>query len=198
MEKTVNNDRLSILQWETIIVQFANTINDLPLALGNIVTYFENMDLWTPNRLRLGRINDRSPVFPMNVTSDPKRIIQENGKIFDVWFQAWLISHVPKLMDRPKWYSTDRDMQISDIVLFLKQEGALAKTYQYGMVHEIEKGKDGLVRKASIKYRNSNGNIDRFTWRSVRQLVIIRPVDEISFMEELAAIANYVNVFSRN
>ena len=101
-------------------------------------------------------------------------------------------------MDKPKWYTTDRDMNICDVVLFLKQEGALAKTYQYGMVHEIERGKNGLIRKALIKYRNNTENVDRFTWRSVRQLVIIHPVDELSLMEELAAIANYVDVICGN
>ena len=43
-------------------------------------------------------------------------------------------------------------MQISDVVIFLKLEGALSKTYQYGMVHEVERGMDGLICKAKIKY----------------------------------------------
>ena len=185
LEKTIHNERLSILQWETIAGEIANTINDLPLALGNIVADYENLDLITPNRLKLGRNNDRSPIFPMDITSDPQRVMEENGRIFNTWFDAWLVSYVPKLMEKPKWYLTDRDMKICDIVLFLKQEGALAKTYQYGMVHEVEKGQDGVIRKALIKYRNYNENIDRFTLRSVRQLIIIHPVDELSLMEEM-------------
>ena len=61
----------------------ANAINDLPFGLGNIITDNENMDLITPNRLRLGRNNDRSPVATMEVTANPDGILIENRNIFD-------------------------------------------------------------------------------------------------------------------
>ena len=79
-------------------------------------------------------------------------------------------------------------MKICDIVLFLKQEGALSTTYQYGMVNEVHRDRDGLVRKVQVKYRNHNESVDRFTWRSVRQLVVIHPVDELSIINELGKI----------
>jgi hypothetical protein len=192
MEKSIHNERLSVLQWETMGSQITNAANDLPLALGNIVADYEFMDLLTPNRLKLGRNNDRAPVFP--VESDEQgslqRKLDENNRIFRAWFQVWLISHVPKLMDQPKWFKSDRDIKICDIVLMLKQEGELCCTYQYGMVHALEKDKDDVIRKVQIKYRNSSENQDRFTWRSVRALVIIHPVDELSIMEELARSAH--------
>ena len=58
LEKNVQNERLSIIQWETISAEVANAISDLPLALGNIVSDYENMDLITPNGLHLGRNNE--------------------------------------------------------------------------------------------------------------------------------------------
>ena len=188
----MNNERLSILQWETIGSQVSNSANDLPLALGNIVSDFEFMDLLTPNRLKLGRNNDRAPVFPVETHQQGKlqRIVDENNSIYRSWFEVWLVSHVPKLMDQPKWYKTDRDMKICDIVLMLKQEGELSCTYQYGMVHEIERDKDDIIRKVQIKYRNSTENQDRFTGRSVRKLIIIHSVDELSITEELAQAAH--------
>ena len=36
LEKFINNQRLSILQWETMSAVIANTINNLPLAVGNV------------------------------------------------------------------------------------------------------------------------------------------------------------------
>ena len=179
LEKTISNERMSVTQWETIATQIANSLNDLPLALGNLIADFENMDLLTPNRLKLGRNNERSPVFPMIVTDSILKIVESNKKVFESWFEAWIISHVPKLIDKPKWYNTDREMKICDVVLLLKQEGAISCTYQYGMVHQIERDKDDRIRKVQIKYRNNNENHDRFTWRSVRQLVIIYPVEEL-------------------
>ena len=63
------------------------------------------MDLITPNRLRLGRNNDCSPAATMGVTGNPDRMLKENRKIFNSWFEVWLISHVPRLMNHPKWFS---------------------------------------------------------------------------------------------
>ena len=33
LSKNLQNDRLSILQWETLVAVIANTINDLPIAV---------------------------------------------------------------------------------------------------------------------------------------------------------------------
>ena len=54
-------ERLSILQWETLAAEISNSINNIPLAIGNITGDLENLDLITPNRLQLGRNNDRRP-----------------------------------------------------------------------------------------------------------------------------------------
>ena len=102
LEESISNERLSILQWETIAAEVANCINDLPLALGNNVGDFDFSDLITPNRLRLGRNNNRAPDGGMCVTNDSSRIIESNNQIFNCWFEAWLTAYVPKLITQPK------------------------------------------------------------------------------------------------
>ena len=85
-----------------------------------------HMDLLTPNRLMLGRNNSRSPAGPLRVTNDPDKIIEQNADIMRVWFECWLVSHVPKLMEKPKWYNSDKDAQVGDVVLFLRKEKEFA------------------------------------------------------------------------
>ena len=63
---------------ETVAVEVSKAINDLPVALRNIVIDFENMDLITPNRLRLTK------VFSMKVIGNHLNLIEENKKIFNV------------------------------------------------------------------------------------------------------------------
>ncbi|XP_057310088.1 uncharacterized protein LOC130648085 [Hydractinia symbiolongicarpus] len=116
IEKNAHNERLSILQWETLSSIISNTINDLPLALENFVSDFEQMDLITPNRLLLGRNNDRSPTGGFDLVSKPKKLLRENQKVFEVWFEGWLISHVPKLMHQPKWFNSDHCIKVGDIL----------------------------------------------------------------------------------
>ena len=60
-KKKIMKERLSIFQWETLAAEISNSINNLPLTIGNITGDLENLDLITPNRLQLGRNNDRSP-----------------------------------------------------------------------------------------------------------------------------------------
>ena len=197
LSKSVHNERLGILQWETIAASIANCINNLPLALGNVKGSFEVMDLITPNRLLLGRNNDRSPDVPLNVERNYDKLLKQNQKVFNSWFECWLISHVPKLVEQPKWFQSDRDLKEGDVVLFLKQESELSNTYQYGMVHSLVFGRDGCIREVVVRYRNSTEKTDRFTRRATRSLVMIHPIDEITIMQELGTAAAAVDADRR-
>ena len=185
IEQSVQNERLSVIQWETLAAEIANTINDQPLTLGNVVDDFENADILTPNRLRLGRNNNRSPEGPMTITNVPEKFIKDNEKIFTTWFETWLVCHVPKLVHQPKWFNADQDIKEGDVVLFTKQDSSISRSYQYGKITKTYVSADRKIRKVDVKYRNSNEKVDRETTRAVRQLIMIHPVDETSLFEEL-------------
>ena len=139
---------------------------------------------------RLGRNNNRIPVSPMKVTGNYQKMLEENKKIYNTLFEAWFTSHVPKLMDQPQWFQSSRDVKIGDVLIFIKKDGSLVNTYQYGMIHQLERNKDDLIRKVAVKYRNHNGSVDGFTTRAVRELVLIHPIDKLHLMEELGNIAS--------
>ena len=111
LEKSISNERLGVLQWETIASVTANCINDLPLANRGAKGDLDNLDLITPNRLLLGRNNDRSPIGNMSVTESYDKIIASNAKIFNSWFENWLVSDVPQLMDQHKWFKVGLDLK---------------------------------------------------------------------------------------
>ena len=75
----------------------------------------------------------------------------------------------------------------------MKQEKAICKEYQFGIIKNIEMGQDDRIRIAVVRYRNHNETFDRETRRAVRQLVIIHPVDELDIHKELAEIAHQSN-----
>ena len=185
LQKSFSGQRLSILQYETICASIANNINNMPLAIRNIKSTFEGIDIITPNRLLLGRNNERSPIGSLEITYNHEKLINANQKVFDSWFEIWLVSHVPQLMDHPKWFRSDIDVQVGDVILFIKQESPLSNSYQFGMIDEVEYGRDDKIRKVKVRYRNSNENVDRFTYRNVRKLVIIHRINEINIMNEL-------------
>ena len=180
-----DKQRLSVVQWETLMQQIANSVNNHPIGLRNYTKDLENLDLITPNRLILGRNNERCPNSPLTICPDHKQLIENNAKIFRAWFKAWLVSYLPSLIERPKWHKTDREMQVGDIVLFLKSDREFDEQYQYGIVSSVHKGQDGHVRKVDVEYRNASENARRTTTRGVRDLVNVSPIDELDIYERL-------------
>ena len=189
LEKELGNQRLSVNQWETLGQQIVNTINNLPIGLGNKTESLENLDLLTPNRLLLGRNNSRCPTAPLVLSHDLKKIIQTNEDIFKVWFKSWLISYVPTLVPRPKWFETNRRISKGDIVLFSKSDKEFENVYQYGIVTSVYPGKDGCIRSIDVEYQNSNENVKRKTKRGVREITVIHPLDELGISRELHNLA---------
>ena len=61
--KCTTNCRLSVIQWETLGNQIVNSINNPPIAVGNIIQDLENLDILTPNRLRLSRNREVSSIL---------------------------------------------------------------------------------------------------------------------------------------
>ena len=182
LEKFINNQRLSLLQWETMSAVIANTINNLPLAVGNVKDT-ENMDLLTPNRLLLGRNNERCPSGEFVISKNPTQIIKENTKIYDAWFESWLLNHVPKLMKQTKWFRHE-ELHVGDVVLFKKNDSVISRNYTFGRVVEVNPGVDGNVRQVKVVYQNENESGTRETTRSVRSLVLITSVNDVNYAEK--------------
>ena len=185
IEKSLSNQRLSILQWETFASRAANSMNDLPLAVRDYDGDLQSIDIITPNRLKLGRNNNRSPTGEFKISDDSSKIIRQNQEIFDVWFELWLTSHVPGLVVKPKWFKSDINLHKGDVVLFTKQDSPIRSNYQFGIVECVELGRDDKVRKVKVRYQNASESTHRFTYRSVRNLVVIHRVDETSIMKDL-------------
>ena len=61
------------------------------------------------------------------------------------------------------------------------------------MVHEIVPSKHGVIPKVIVWYRNHQENIDRYTTRSVCDLVLILPIDVLNLIEELGEMASIAN-----
>ncbi len=197
LEKNIHGSRLSILDWVTVCSEISNSINNLPVAIGNEVDDLENLDLITPNRLRIARNNSRSPVGPLEVTGNLERLLRLKTETFQSWWEAWLVSALPKLMPKPKWFENDKHLKEGDVIIFNKDEGDYKGkgAYQYGMVDKVHTGRDGIIRSVTIKYRNANEEIFRTTHRAVRSLTVIHRVDEINLMEELGKAALYVDTY---
>ena len=189
MAKHLHKPKLSQIQWETIGFQVANSINNLPISAGKNTKGVEHLDLITPNRLLLGRNNNRSPAGTLTLNDDFCKIISQNESIFKTWFQAWLVSCVPGLMYHPKWFNSDVDPNVGDVVLFLKSEKEFQSIYQYGIISDRKISRDGKIREIEVEYQNHFEKVKRRVPRGTREVVVIHPSQELGLMRELNALA---------
>ena len=91
-----------------------------------------------------------------------KRVEQSYSSFFRIWNSTM----VPKLMKAYKWFKTGEGLRVDDLVWFQKDESELSSKWSLGIIDSVEKGKDGLVRRASVKYQNSSENAPRETDRA--------------------------------
>ena len=188
--KHLQNHRLSIMQWETLGDQVANSINNMPIAIGNVTKDLENLDLITPNRLMLARNNNRCPTGSVIVSGDVGKMIKQNNSVIQAWFEAWLTSHVPSLMFQPKWFKSDRDPKVGDVILFLKSDKDFERIYQYGLICDLKVSRDGKIRSLDIEYQNHTEKVKRRTTRGTREVVVIHPFEELGLIRELNVLFN--------
>ena len=101
--------------------------------------------------------------------------------------------HVPKLTRQQKWFKND-DINVGDMVLFTKNDSVLSNSYTYGMIKSLDFSRDGIARKATIRYINQNEQKFRETKRAIRLLVIIHNVNNSDVMKELGEMALKVDL----
>ena len=163
------------------------------IGLGNKTELLGNADILTPNRLILGRNNNRNPTSPLEISRDLRRIIESNNNIYQSWFHEWLMSYVSTLIQKPKWFDTERNTCVRDVVLFIKSDQEFDRQYQYGIVVSTNISRDGVIRAVEIEYQNYRENIKRLTKRGVRDVIVIHPVEEIGLSGELQNFAEVEN-----
>ena len=192
-QKHLHHERLSVIHWESLGDQVANAINNLPIGIGNSTTGPENIDLITPNRLLFAQNNARCPAGTLNISNDLGKLIEQNNRLFQVWFKAWLVSYVPTLMFQPKWFRSDKDPKVGDVVLFLKSDKEFEKIYQYGIIADLKISRDKRIREIDIEYQNVNENVKRRTTRGTREVVVIHPVNELGLVREINELASRIS-----
>ena len=186
----------SILDWETTFYYISNLFNNMPM--GRLSTRksltFDVLEILTPNRLLLGRNNQRSPNFMIEekgVTYNDR--LSKNSKINKAWFTL-LERLLPDLIDRPKWHKSSEIFPvIGDYVLFKHKESSAGKEHErwkVGLVFRIDNSESSpnsriyhLEYRTAVKQKGKS--VDKWkvavmtTDRHSRELIILFTQEEI-------------------
>ena len=187
--------RIHAMGVQTLCKQVENAYNNLPLGYryerGQDNT--KMLKMLVPNMLRMGRINSRALDGPVRLSNENRKMLGEIQDRYDAWYKIWCEVYVPKLMAQKKNFKNDRDLQVGDIVYYQKSESELSSPWVIGIVDQIVRGRDGIIRKVIIKYTNFKENFSRLTERSARKLIRIWSADDPDLQVDLLKVQDRID-----
>ena len=135
---------------------------------------------------------------PVRMPKGPGELMKRVEKGYSAFFKIWNTSLIPKLMKMNKWYDTKNQLKVGDLVYFKKEDSELSSTWTIGKVSEVEKSKDGLVRRAWVQYQNFGENTPRFTDRSARSLIKLFHIDDQNWQDDMAEVEKLVKELQKD
>lgn len=186
------NVHVDVLVFETALAWISNEINNIPLCLGSKYRDLDHLDLISPNRLILGRINRRS-LTGCTLMNAPSRLMKQMEEIYQSWWTTWRNEKMIDFIPQPKYNTkTTYQPKVGDIVLFSRNEpDALIgeAAWRVGRIAKIVVSSDGHVRTAHIEYKNYREATFRTTKRDVRNLPVLHQEGALELVDALNAAA---------
>ena len=184
---------------QTVAKLVESHLNSLPLgySYGRTADNTPILKIITPNMMKIGRLNDRTLTGPVRFPSGPKGLMKNVEEIFNAYYRLWNTSYVPKLIPQPKWFKMEEDLKTDDVVFFQKDEADFSSKWIIGQVDSVARSRDGLVRRANIRYFNHNEKNARFTDRAVRSLVRLFNIEDNYFIEDMSKVELLVKALEK-
>ena len=196
----LKNIRMHSTGLQTFCKLVENQLNNTPLGFsyGRDHDTTPILKIVTPNLMKIGRLNSRSLSGPLRFPKGPKEYLKKVEQTYDSFFKLWNTSCLPKLIPQPKWFRDGPELKPEDVVMFRKKENDLSSEWTVGQVESVTRSRDGVVRRAEIRYHNPGDVTDpdtrllltppKFTDRAVRTLVRLFSLDDAYFIEDMAAV----------
>ena len=95
---------------------------------------------------------------------------------------------VPRLIPQPKWFKESPELKVEDIVYFQKTENELSSDWTAGQIDSVIRSRDGVVRRANVRYFNHSKKEPRLSDRAVRSLVRLFNIEDNYFISDMAEV----------
>ena len=169
----IGNQRLHATGLQTYCKLVENHLNSLPIgySYGRDSDNSPLLKLIFPNMLKGGRLISRTLDGPIRMPQGPGELMEKVEKVYSTFFKLWNITMIPKLMKAHKWYDSKTQLVVGDIVYFQKTESDLSSKWTVGIISDVVKSKDDLIRRVTVRYQNASENTPRFTDRAAKSLI---------------------------
>ena len=99
--------------------------------------------------------------------------------LIDHFWYRWREEYVHSLTIRRKWTQPKRSLEVGDVVL-LNDKGARRNEWPMGVVTQVKRSQDGLVRSATIKLANkTSSHASSLVTRPINKMVLFVPANKI-------------------
>ena len=190
----LKSKRLHSTGLQTFAKQVECYLNNMPLGFsyGRSDDNTPLLKVITPNLLRIGRLHHRNIAGPLRFPTGPKDIMKNVLDIYDSFFKVYDIAVIPKLIPQPKWFRDSPEIKVDDVVYFRKSESDMSSRWTVGQIDSVTRSKDGIVRRADVRYFNHGENKPRITDRGVRSLVRLFNVEDNYFIEDMNQVERFI------
>jgi hypothetical protein len=180
--------RHTLIEWECVGMHVASMINGLPICVNqDDRTSLGELSFITPNHFLIGRNNNRAPEMFVKIEDDPRRALERLAELNTMLYDL-LGDYVHRFIPGRR-YTDENGPDIDDVVLFISKEAERTRNIRYKFGRIIGTGIDGRANKVKIQYRNASEAIFRTADRNVKDLVLIKGIDEIDFNSESHCLA---------
>ena len=181
----------SYLEWESVGVCIANTLNNLPIARNGDDETESSLSFISPNHLLLGRNNKRSMELPVVIEGSTLSRLEDVQNTVDNMLD-YIVNDIHKFVPGKRLVQGEIP-QPGEIVLFISEENPRKRyeKFKYGKIKEnFVQGRSNKVR---IIYKNSGESVIRETTRNVRDIVIIMKIEDLDFNSAEQQLINRIN-----
>ena len=140
-------------EFQTILFQCSNILNERPIGIDK--SKEKDFTYLCPNDMLLGRASSRAPVDSFcKRNSIIKRMVFIDSLVDSFW-RKWTNSYFPSLLIEQKWHHTRRNVAKGDVVIIHDKDLSRGE-WRLGRVVDTIAGKDGIVRRIEIQYKNKD------------------------------------------
>ena len=127
----------------------------------------------------IGRNNSRAPDGFVMVEPSPSKALKNLQEMENALLDL-LGDFVHKFIPGKRFTEVEQP-EIDDIVLFVMKEAERKRNVKYKFGRVIEINVDGRDNKVKVEYHNATEVVRRVAIRSVKDLVLIKGINEIDF-----------------
>ncbi|XP_063370775.1 uncharacterized protein LOC134659099 [Cydia amplana] len=148
LHRVLGEQHLTFEEFSTLLAQIEGCLNARPLCA--LTEDPDDLDYITPAHF----LASGPTLHIVETERDERTRWRLTQKIFqDVW-KKWQTEYLCQLQSRCKWTQPKPNIEIGDVVI-IHDANLPAGKWALGRVSEVHAGKDGLVRVASVKTKNS-------------------------------------------